>query len=254
MYSYSPSARYARSHNSRDASFRPPLNLKRRSVVILLAFTGVVLVAGCGGAGTRGVVGSSSDAVKRSSLGHKLDNALADRPGLSDYDGDDNGDGRRDRDDDDTQGPKDRDGDRDGSGDSYVDGDERSEVPGAAAKPGDARLIEALVKSYFRAAVAGDGRTICGLLVPAVARQMPLESGLPIYARGESCSSAMSKLFGANHDQVELEVRALEGIHPRLTGTRGWALLAFRGISTRKLAVQRQGGVWRLATIDQPVL
>lgn len=171
------------------------------------------------------------------------------RAPFGDYDADELKGGRVDGDDDDnTTGPLDSDGDRDATGGAYFDADDKGAgIPDSPAGPRDARAIEALVKRYFAAAVSTNGRQACALMLPTLAKGLPLDPGVLPYARAKTCAATMDKFLHANHRQLATEAKALEGVHPRVSGDRGWVLLSFRRIATRGFPLRRHDGAWKMS-------
>jgi hypothetical protein len=175
----------------------------------------------------------------------------AERGVIGDYDADDNYNGQYEEgDNDDSHLPKDRDNDSDNGSKSYYDSDDSSvRAYGHAVDTAERQTATALVKRYFTAASKGDGATACSLIVASIASSVPEDLGQdagPLYARGSSCSTVLSKIFKHYHRQIAAEAMELEVTGVRIDHGVGVAVLGFKTLPGRQLRVAREGGVWRI--------
>ncbi len=152
----------------------------------------------------------------------------------------------------------DNDGDLDTTG--HLD-DLRVREYGHPASTADRRAVTALVKRYYAAAAAGGGVTACALMISRIASEpdlgeaaeeiYPLAPGVPPL-HGESCARIMSLLFDEDHRHLAADSATLYVILVRVDGIHGLALLGFRATPERQIAVEREGGVWKIdALLDQ---
>jgi hypothetical protein len=173
-----------------------------------------------------------------------------------DYDSDDDPGEKHRRDDgdnDDITGPKDRDNDTDSSGKSYFDSDDSSVLRfGHAADPADTKTIASLVKRYFAAATAENGKKACSMLTTDFVKSVPEVQGGgsgPPYARGKSCVEVLSGIFVHYHRQLAAHNPSLKVAAVRLAGREGLVALAFKGLPGRSTRVEREDGTWRIDSL-----
>jgi hypothetical protein len=131
--------------------------------------------------------------------------------------------------------------------DDHNDDDARVLYYGHAADAADRRSSIALVKRYFAAAAAEDGKRACGLLVPLLAESVVEEDGRSPGLRGRTCAAVVSKLFKMRHRMLLEKRAALEVIAVRVKGDRGLVVLNFPEIrEARQLGERRVDGRWKL--------
>jgi hypothetical protein len=149
--------------------------------------------------------------------------------------------------------PTDRDNDSDNRTHSYFDADDRSMRDfGRAASTRDRRAIERLVWRYFAVADAEDGATACTMIVSTLARAIPEDLGRgagPLYARGATCGAVVSKIFVHYHRQIAAHVPTLAVSDVRVSGDRGVAVMAFKGLPGRLMHVVRERGTWMVGGV-----
>ena len=202
-------------------------------------------VVACGGA-SRGV-GSASRSTAEAAAAMQPSNSIT-----GDYDGDDDysNQGSNDGDNDDSTQPKDRDNDSDSSGKSYFDSDDSSVRGfGHAAGPVEGKRIASLIKRYFAAANAGDGATACSMMVSSIAKSIPEDIGGPagpLYARGTTCATVVSRAFEHYHRQLAAHTGTLEIADIRVSRSKGVVVLAFEKLPGRQIHVARESGVWKV--------
>jgi hypothetical protein len=147
-------------------------------------------------------------------------------------------------------------GDDDADGDGYNYEDDHSVRDyGHAASAADVQAVTAAVKRYYAAAVAGDGATACSLVYSGLAKRSNFSEVVPgAYAtasnssvfRGKTCAQVASLLFELNHQRLTEDVATLEVTGVRVSGAHGLALLAFRRTPERQIAVEHEGGAWKI--------
>jgi hypothetical protein len=127
---------------------------------------------------------------------------------------------------------------------------------GHSAARGDSHAIAALVKRYYAAAASGDAAAACRLIYPALARNPALRKVVPkdrfsrpVYPHvraGETCAQVASNLFVEHHQSLVTDVKTLQVLDVRVSGTHSVALLGFRTAPERWLPVVRTGHRWRV--------
>jgi hypothetical protein len=153
-------------------------------------------------------------------------------------------------------------GDMDGDNDR--DSDEGMRTAGYEASPSDHRAIAAAVKRYYAIAVARDGKRACAMLVPSLAKAVPIDYGRygAPYLHGKHCAPIMSKLFTHLRRLVLAVANTMKLIDVRLEGDHGYAALHVNApclreacvLNTRKLNLvnllfKREGKSWKIASL-----
>jgi hypothetical protein len=141
-----------------------------------------------------------------------------------------------------TSPAKDRDEDADRN-----DDDEASLSYGRPASRTDRLSSVVLIKRYFIAAAAGDGRAACGLLVPFIAESVVEMDGHSPELRGKTCPVVLSKLFRRHHRLLAEKNASLRVDAVRVQGQKALAVLDFPAIPVVRLMTERRvGHAWRL--------
>jgi hypothetical protein len=132
-------------------------------------------------------------------------------------------------------------------GGNYHDADDSMTLAyGHAAGPVDTRAVAALVKRYYAAAAAGDGKGACSMLLPSLAKAAPEDYGEfgPQYLRGgKTCEAVLSLLFEHFHNTLTAPV-GVTGV--RVEGNQAHALVGSATMSASYITLQRERGVWAL--------
>lgn len=146
-------------------------------------------------------------------------------------------------------------GDSDGDDDSDPYEDRRVREYGHAAGPVESREITAQVMRYYEAAAAGDGTAACAATSQALTKVSTLiklvpdeytpESGAPA-AHGKTCAQFVSSLFALNHQLLAEMVGTLQVTGVRIDGRHALALLGFKTMPERQIAVRDEHGAWRI--------
>lgn len=149
----------------------------------------------------------------------------------------------------------DRDGDADNEdGGGYYDIDDDNLLfYGHTASAADGRAIRAVVRRYYATAAADNGAAACPLLSSALAREAPREYGQSPGSRvprGETCATALSRLFRQLHRLVAGGGAPLKLGVIRVQGSHGLAWLGVRGtLSDSYIEVRRQDGAWKIDSL-----
>lgn len=131
----------------------------------------------------------------------------------------------------------------------YHDADDSMTLAyGHAAGPADTRAVVALVKRYYAAAAAGDGKSACSMILPSLVKAVPEDYGKlgPQYLHGgKTCEAVLSLLFEHFHSKLAAPI-GVTGV--RIEGKQAYALLGSATMSASYITVQREHGAW---TINQ---
>jgi hypothetical protein len=238
------------------------LGKKRRQVRSLFVLVAVALlsagVGACSGAGKNtssarhrpsgemvySSVPAGSDAGATSRLPADRSSRTYLNDGDSDRIGDADGDNRGDVDND---APWDYKPEIDESA-RYHDGDDGSTLAyGHPAGVADEQAVTAIVKRFYVVAAAGDGERACAMLIPSLAKAVPVDYGRapgPSYLRGgKTCPAVMALLF--MHSRRELSGPAtVTGV--LVNRDQAYALLGSSTMSASYITLQRQHGAWMI--------
>jgi ketosteroid isomerase-like protein len=135
----------------------------------------------------------------------------------------------------------------------YHDEDDTEIVEfGHPADAADKHAISSLVRRYYAAAFAGDGRTACGLMDAQTERFVPaIDGSNGTTSRGHTCPTIMSKLFGENHNSL---AGTFETTDVYVKEDQAYALVGFSPHEIRYIRVRRQKGAWAIDdTLGQPL-
>jgi hypothetical protein len=135
----------------------------------------------------------------------------------------------------------DRDHDDDHNNDDYAYGHRAGAV--------DTREVTRLLKRYYTAAVADNGKRGCSLIYSNLVKEIPYFYGnSPNYPalRGKTCAAVMSKVFRPHRRRLIVDLATLEVTELRVKGPEGLALLSFRGMPHRNILVYHEGNVWKI--------
>ncbi len=235
--------------------FRVP----REPLLALLASLPLWIVAGgCGSSHAQRLTQSNSTAVPfRSQQRHlPTDNSLdhTGSKGSDDYDSDDNpvrGQlGQSDGDRDERGRFVDKDGDYDSHGHGYFDPDEATVLRlGHTPDSAEQHSIASLIRSYYNAAAAADGKRVCRLVYAELTKTLPtdLSTGGTVYLRGlHGCALVETKLLSQNPVRARMYASRLRFVEARVKAGHGVALVGFRGLPSRQIELRREGARWKL--------
>jgi hypothetical protein len=142
----------------------------------------------------------------------------------------------------------DADEDNDNPTSAHYDGDDNVVLSyGHAASTTDMRAIDTVIKRYYTAAAAGDGRKGCSLLYSLLVETAPEDlSHTP--REGETCVEAMSSFFKRDHSQLKADTVGVGVTRARVKGDSGVVLVRL-GSRERRVLVRREGGMWKIDTL-----
>jgi hypothetical protein len=129
----------------------------------------------------------------------------------------------------------------------YRDGDDGriSEYGQAIGRDEQAKLT-AIADSYFAAASAGDGASVCSLIDPALVKTIPEDYGRPPgprYMHGKTCAASMSGLFRHFHGHFSGGI-SVTGV--RVMGHVAYVLLGSRTQPASYMTLKRKQKTWRI--------
>jgi hypothetical protein len=132
----------------------------------------------------------------------------------------------------------------------YRDGDDPMNFSSThLADTADMRSVAATVQRYYSAARTGNARSACSMLVPELARAIPLDYGKlgPSYLRGaKTCQALVRRLY--RHYRRELSAPiAVTGVLE--LGDHAFAFIGSPLARAGYLTLQREGSAWELATL-----
>jgi hypothetical protein len=134
---------------------------------------------------------------------------------------------------------------------SYHDEDDMTAVVvGHSASTADTRAIAALVKRYYAAAAAGDGKRACSMMLPRLVRTIPVEYGKfgASYMRGAStCSALEARLFAHLRARITSAIRVTE---VRVSNSNAWAFFGSKTTPPEVVSLARNGASW---WISEPI-
>lgn len=144
--------------------------------------------------------------------------------------------------------------DRDNDGD-HNDDDAQVIYYGHAANATVRQSAIALVRGYYAAAMAENGRRACAMLVPLMAELVVEEDGKSPALRGRTCAVVMSKMFALQHRQLVEKGVALQVLEVRVNGDRGVIVLNFPEIpEARQFDIRRIDGSWKLTSLFDGII
>jgi hypothetical protein len=145
---------------------------------------------------------------------------------------------------------KDTDGDNDAPGSRDDPDHDVAMTFGHAAGAQDTAAVSALLRLYYRAAAAGDGRRACALLYWLFAESTVEEqnSGKPRRDR-RTCAQIAAKVFRLHHDELVEDAKAIDVAVLRVSGKRGLARVLFGAGRERLVPVELDRGAWRMDTL-----
>lgn len=125
---------------------------------------------------------------------------------------------------------------------------------GRPASAADKQKITALVERYYAAAAADNGAQACSMLPLTLSESVGEDYGKgsagPSYlSSGTTCPAVMTLLFEHSRAQLLTEVPQLRVTRVRLQQHHGIAILTFGKLPMRKIAVQREGPVWKVENL-----
>jgi hypothetical protein len=120
---------------------------------------------------------------------------------------------------------------------------------GQLASAADTRKAGAAIRLYYKTAAKGDARRACSMIVPSVAKALPIDYGRDgdAYLRGaKTCQAVLGRMFRHSHSLADsLIVRGL------LThGAQGYAFIDSNKMPVSLIELQRSSNGW---AIDSPL-
>jgi hypothetical protein len=120
---------------------------------------------------------------------------------------------------------------------------------GHAASSADMRTIAMLLKSYYEAAAADDGKRACSMLYSLLAEEIPElygeQPGSPALS-GKTCAVVMSKFFRQYTRQLLSDAATIKVTTVRVRRNRALAIMSFRSMPRRDILVHREHQSWKV--------
>jgi hypothetical protein len=117
----------------------------------------------------------------------------------------------------------------------------------------DKRAITALVKSYYAAALRGDGAGGCSLIEVNLVKAIPLDYGKlgPSFLRpaAHNCPAVMSLYFRHEHRKLSREVPQMQVVRVSVKGEQGVAIMRFGPLHERFITQLREHGHWMISAV-----
>jgi hypothetical protein len=123
---------------------------------------------------------------------------------------------------------------------------------GHPANAADMRAIALLLKRYYTAAAADDGKTACSLLYSLLAEEIPELYGEPPgpkALKGKTCAVVMAKFFKQHEKQLPSQAVSINVTTVRIKRLRGLAIMSFKSMPRRDIAVHREHKVWKVGEL-----
>lgn len=120
------------------------------------------------------------------------------------------------------------------------------------ADAADRKAITGLVRRYYAAALADNGARGCAMMLPSVAKAVPLDYGRDgaFYLRRAkgTCAAVMSLMFKHEHRLLAREVPVLQFVRVAVHGNEGQVILRF-GLHERGITEEREGKTWMMSAL-----
>jgi hypothetical protein len=154
------------------------------------------------------------------------------------------------------------DGDRDNDDDRGYRGNKENDDKTLLAKYGHladlptTRSVTVMVKSYYAAAAADDGRKACILLDTSLTVGLTQATSQSAQDNtGHACASSMAVFFTRQHQQlVADDVATMTVINVHVTGKVGLAVLGFRTMPEGEIILSREGHAWKINALLDSVM
>jgi hypothetical protein len=133
-----------------------------------------------------------------------------------------------------------------------IDGDDYRVLNfGHAASVSQTREVKVLVRRYYAAAAAADGKRACSLLYFIQVEAIPEDYGHVRRLRGRTCGEVLSKLFKLRHALLAGENASLRIGRIRLASPNGFVILRFAGSHEwRQVALRHVGRRWTFRDVN----
>jgi ketosteroid isomerase-like protein len=138
----------------------------------------------------------------------------------------------------------------DGEDDPASNDDEPVIDFGHAASAADQKAIALLIRRFYTATSAADGRAICSLVYDVVAETIPEKYEQAPGLKGKTCAEVMSKVFAPLRRQTERDRRKLKVTRVRVEGPRGLVMVYLGKRPEPYFLVHRQGAAWKMQRLS----
>jgi hypothetical protein len=135
---------------------------------------------------------------------------------------------------------------------------------GTLGSAADTGAAEKVVKRYYGAIAAGDGKTACLLMDARLAKARDYTEVVPHeYApspgssvfKNKSCAQVASVVYEPTHTQLVADVATVKVAQLRVEGIRALAILIYTTTPESEIPLTREYGVWKIdAFLAVPIL
>lgn len=144
------------------------------------------------------------------------------------------------------------------------DDDNEVRAYGHSGSAADLQAISSALERYYAQAATGNGVAVCALLDSTLRGSTDLQPFLPKEYRTSSgsavftdkdCSQVETVLLAVNRQQLDAESRTLFVSSVRVNAGMALAVMRFKTMGERQIALRLEAGSWRVAAlIDSPLL
>jgi hypothetical protein len=140
-----------------------------------------------------------------------------------------------------------------------IDADDNSHLNlGHPARGAELRAMVSLVKRYYAASAAGDGKAACSMLYSVAVREAVEELPHTQGVSGMTCPAVMSAVFQKLHPWLVAKARSLRPLRVRSELLNGFVIMRFSttppNAAAREVALRHDHGVWSIdSPLDKPL-
>lgn len=136
-----------------------------------------------------------------------------------------------------------------------IDADDASHLElGHAARGGELHQMVSLVKRYYAASAAGNGRAACSMLYSVATHEVIEELSRAQRVSGTTCPTVMSAVLAKLHPWLVAKYHSLKALRVRSDGLNGLVIMRFSttpsSAAAREVSLRHEHGVW---SIDSPL-
>lgn len=137
------------------------------------------------------------------------------------------------------------------SPEGYRDADDLDSLSvGHPASAADTEAIEAVVRRYYAVAATGNGARACAMMGRSFAEAVPIDYGKfgkSFLHAGKTCAQIADLQFEHSRSQITASIQ-ITVVH-QTSPTRAYALFGSSTTPASFIAVEREGGAWKVAAL-----
>jgi hypothetical protein len=137
----------------------------------------------------------------------------------------------------------------DGDDDPSSNDDEAVVDFGHAASNADQNAITTLIKRFYAATGAANGKVICSLVYNVIAETIPENYEQSLGLKGATCDKIMAKVFAPRRKQLARDGHKVRVTRVRVEGTKGIAMVYLGKHPDPYFLVHRQRSEWKMQTM-----